>query len=122
MSIRPVIDKELEVVKQFELAVRSLLEYFSGTGENYRMALDYIDQYTAFSRFASNNKIERNGKKTAAEYIHSGYVTQTRYNNTEDASKVNPTGSTIDHYRFNGVDYPVDWDNVEADSYKEFGR
>lgn len=122
MSIRPVINKELEVVKQFELAVRSLLEYFSGTGENYRMALDYIDEYTSVSWSTSSSQTERDRKKTTTQPIYQGYAAQTRYNNTETESKANPTGSTIDHYRFNGVDYPIDWDRVEPDSYKEFGR
>jgi|SRR5882762_2376833 len=27
-----------------------------------------------------------------------------------------------DHYSFNGQTYPVDWDNVADDDYREFGR
>lgn len=120
MSIRPSINKELEVVKQFELAVRSLLEYFSGTGENYRMALDYIDQYTSFARIDSSSQAFGKRQETTSQSIHQGNAGKTRNNSKTTSS--NPTGSPINHYRFNGIDYPIDWDNVESDSYKEFGR
>lgn len=122
MSKWTTFDSEPTTFEQLQLAVRIALENIRRRGTNYRMDVDYKNKYAKITWSTSGNQIERSRTQPAKNSVHPIDASTLRYNNTKTESKANPTGSTIDHYRFNGVNYPVDWDKVEPDSYREYGR
>lgn len=75
-------------------------------------------------------------KESGEVYIDSMSVLNTIYENlselgpedayhdfrVENLESSTQQGSPIDHYTFNGENYPVDWNNISDDDYCEFGR